>query len=126
MSLGEYVKELRKEKGLTQAKLAELLEITQGYVNKIESNSKNPSPTIIKKLSELLDVDYTEMMEKACYIEGFSELKQENTRLREALGFYANEEKWSEWDEPSEFECLPPEAIADSGRIARIALGVSK
>ena len=56
-----------KKKGLTQAKLAELLEITQGYVNKIESNSKNPSPTIIKKLSELLDVDYTEMMEKACY-----------------------------------------------------------
>lgn len=50
------IRDKRKEKGLTQSKLAEILGKSAGYVNKLE-NSKFTNPTIkvILKLSEELD-----------------------------------------------------------------------
>lgn len=89
---------------------------------------------ILEREAIQLERDYERLREalegernvKAKLGEKYRSEKEENARLREALGFYANEEKWSEWDEPSEFECLPPAAIEDSGRIARQALEVSE
>lgn len=51
------IKELRKEKGLSQKRLANMLEVSPSYIQKIESNKKNPSISTLKKISSALNVD---------------------------------------------------------------------
>lgn len=57
MSLGERIKEKRKENRLTQKKLADLLGgIDDSTISKWESNIYEPDATTIKRLSEILSV----------------------------------------------------------------------
>lgn len=51
------IKELRKEKGLSQKRLANMLEVSPSYIQKIESNKKNPSISTLRKISSALNVD---------------------------------------------------------------------
>jgi transcriptional regulator with XRE-family HTH domain len=56
MDLGSIIKQQRKQKNLTQSKLAELCNITQTYLSQIENNSKEPNLSTIKVISEKLEV----------------------------------------------------------------------
>lgn len=57
VNLGTNVKRLRKEKGLTQEKLAELSDISINYLSKIENNkANNVSLLITYRLAEVLGV----------------------------------------------------------------------
>ena len=51
------IKKRREEKGLTQANLALLLDITQIYVSQFETGGLVPSKKLIKKIAEILDLD---------------------------------------------------------------------
>ena len=51
------IKKRREEKGLTQANLALLLDITQIYVSQFETGGLVPSKNQIKKLVKILDLD---------------------------------------------------------------------
>jgi len=51
------IKKRREEKGLTQANLALLLDITQIYVSQFETGGLVPSKKLIKKITEILDLD---------------------------------------------------------------------
>ncbi|MBA7559971.1 XRE family transcriptional regulator [Candidatus Atribacteria bacterium 1244-E10-H5-B2] len=51
------IKKRREGKGLTQANLALLLDITQIYVSQFETGGLVPSKKQIKKLVEILDLD---------------------------------------------------------------------
>ena len=51
------IKKRRKEKGLTQAGLALLLDITQIYISQYEIGGLVPSKKMIKKIVEILDLD---------------------------------------------------------------------
>jgi len=51
------IKKRREEKGLTQANLALLLDITQIYVSQYETGGIVPSKKMIKKIVEILDLD---------------------------------------------------------------------
>ena len=51
------IKKRREEKGLTQANLALLLDITQIYVSQFETGGVIPSEAQIKKIAEILDLD---------------------------------------------------------------------
>jgi len=51
------IKKRREEKGLTQANLALLLDITQIYVSQFETGGLVPSKKQIKKITEILDLD---------------------------------------------------------------------
>jgi len=51
------IKKRREEKGLTQANLALLLDITQIYVSQFETGGLVPSKNQIKKITEILDLD---------------------------------------------------------------------
>jgi transcriptional regulator with XRE-family HTH domain len=59
-TLNERIKKLRKEKGLTQLKLANQLNITDKAVSKWEVGEGNPDISILPKLSEIfgVSVDY--------------------------------------------------------------------
>ena len=70
MTFGEYLKELRKSKGLTQKELAELSGFSNAEISKIESGvRKKPSPDLLKAIAPHLEVPYELLMSKAGYLE---------------------------------------------------------
>lgn len=70
INIGDYIKDVRIRKGLTSRKLAEKSGVSQPYISQLENGkNNNPSPEILKKLSETLDISYTKLMEMAGYIE---------------------------------------------------------
>ncbi len=54
---GTRIRRLRKDAGYTQAKLAELLEISPSYVNLLEKNERALTVPLLLKLAELFRVD---------------------------------------------------------------------
>ena len=49
------IKQLRKQKGLTQIQLAQRIGITQAFLAEIESGRKRPSLEVLEKLCDTLD-----------------------------------------------------------------------
>ncbi|MBB01225.1 MAG: transcriptional regulator [Planctomyces sp.] len=66
MQFGERVRELRKQRGLTQQKLAVLLEVSLSYISKVENERLNagdyPSEAFVLKLAKALDADEDELL----------------------------------------------------------------
>jgi len=56
MALGEKITALRKQKGLSQEKLAEELNLTRQTISKWELNQSTPDIEYIVRLSEIFDV----------------------------------------------------------------------
>ena len=50
------IKELRKEKGLTQKKLAELAGISQPYLNDLENGNRMGKPETLQRIADPLGV----------------------------------------------------------------------
>ena len=61
-SMGEFISTLRKEKGMTQKELADLLNITDKAVSKWERDIACPDTQTIPKLAEILGVSVEELM----------------------------------------------------------------
>ena len=61
-SMGEIVSTLRKEKGMTQKQLADMLNITDKAVSKWERDIAWPDTQTIPKLAEILGVSVEELM----------------------------------------------------------------
>ena len=59
--LGEKVKVLRKNAGLTQEQLAEKAEIDLSYLGRIEMGQENPSLKYLNKLATALGVKVPEL-----------------------------------------------------------------
>ncbi len=55
MEIGQKIVELRKEKGLQQQELAELLEITGKHLSQIENGHKKPRWDMFIKILKALD-----------------------------------------------------------------------
>jgi transcriptional regulator with XRE-family HTH domain len=69
-NIGEYIEQLRIEKGLTQRYLAELSGISNTEISRIEAGKRIcPSPAILRALSKALNIEYSELMKTAGYIE---------------------------------------------------------
>ena len=56
MTIGNIICELRKEKGLSQKKLAEALGVSQAAIAKIEINRNEATASTIRKLATFFDV----------------------------------------------------------------------
>ena len=61
-SMGEIISTLRREKGMTQKELAEMLNITDKAVSKWERDIACPDTMTIPKLAEILGVSVEELM----------------------------------------------------------------
>lgn len=67
-NFGEYLRNIRKKRGLTVLKLSDLSGVSQGFLTNIENGKrKKPSPDILKKLAQPLEVSYGSLMEEAGY-----------------------------------------------------------
>jgi transcriptional regulator with XRE-family HTH domain len=51
------LKDLRKSRKISQAKLAEICESSQAYIAEIEVGKKFPSPDMIEKIASALEVE---------------------------------------------------------------------
>lgn len=58
--MGERIKQLRKENGMTQTALAEALSVTKGTVSTWETNSRTPNFETLNKMSDMFQrsLDY--------------------------------------------------------------------
>ena len=63
MTLGERIRFWRKEKGLTQARLAELSGVATITIHQYESNKRSPRYDILMRLSEAMGIDTATLLE---------------------------------------------------------------
>ena len=83
MSIGEIIKRLRMEQGMTQQNLADKLDLTKASVASYETNRRKPSLEVVEKLADLFNVS-------SDYILGRTKFKREehqetNKKIKQAL-----------------------------------------
>ena len=61
IELGKFLAKLRQEKGITQEKLAEILNIDKRKISRWETGSSMPEFDMLIKLSEILDISLYEL-----------------------------------------------------------------
>ena len=70
IEFGEYIRSLRKRKGLTISQLEELTGISNAYISQIETGKRRtPSPDILQKLASHLNVSHEHLMQEAGYMQ---------------------------------------------------------
>ena len=90
MKIGTYLKELRKEKNLTQEQIAEKFCVSQRSVSRWENGYTMPDISILIELADYYDVDLREILN------GERKANNMNEDLKETLVMvadYTNEEK---------------------------------
>ena len=61
--IGELIAESREKKGLSQRQLAKIAKISNAELSKIESGEREiPNPKTLRKISNIIDVNYNDMM----------------------------------------------------------------
>lgn len=60
--LGENIRRVRLDRGLTQDDLCRKLSIDTSYLSNVESGNKNPTLATIEKIAKALDVSIDELM----------------------------------------------------------------
>ncbi len=60
--IGDRIKELRQQKKLTQAQLAELVGLTYIQIGRYEKHKSNPSSDVLQRLAEALDTSTDYLM----------------------------------------------------------------
>ncbi len=63
MTIGQNIKRIRKEKGLTQKQLGELCNIDEANIRKYENGKQNPRIDTIDRIAAALDVNIVDIME---------------------------------------------------------------
>lgn len=64
IDIGQRLKDLRKEKGLTQEELSERTDLTKGYVSQLENNISSPSLDTLMDLLEVLGCSPSEFFDE--------------------------------------------------------------
>ncbi|MCM3163743.1 helix-turn-helix domain-containing protein [Metabacillus litoralis] len=90
MSFGEYLKQLRKDKSISQRELAEKSGISNAEISRIETGGRQKiSPDVLRAIAPILEVPYEELMDKAGYISSNAsfmiELKESEERFIEIV-----------------------------------------
>ena len=85
--IGGFLRTLRKEKGLTQEKLAEQMGVTNRSVSRWETGSNLPDLAVLIDLAAFYDVDLTELLNGER--NGTEMNKETETALRKAADYSA-------------------------------------
>ena len=64
MNIGIVIKEIRKQKGLTQLELSEKTQISVRTIQRIEKDAVEPSLYSLKQISEILEIDLLKIRNK--------------------------------------------------------------
>ncbi|WP_164881466.1 helix-turn-helix transcriptional regulator [Pseudoalteromonas sp. R3] len=63
MTLGQYIKQLRQQRALSQPQLASQMTVEQSYLSKLENDHSIPSNEVFRKLLAALDLDLGSFMQ---------------------------------------------------------------
>ncbi|SHJ27429.1 transcriptional regulator, XRE family with cupin sensor [Dethiosulfatibacter aminovorans DSM 17477] len=63
--IGDRIKEIRKEKGLTLKQLSEMLDLSIGYLSNLERNLNSPTLDSLQKICESLEINIVDLLEKS-------------------------------------------------------------
>lgn len=63
LALSNNIKRIRKEKGISQEKLALKADVDRSYMSEVERNLANPSIEALVKIGNALDVNPSELLE---------------------------------------------------------------
>jgi len=76
---GNYMRKLRKEKGLTLKQVEQAADVSNAYLSQIERGQRNPPhPDILRRLANVYEVTHRELLIAAGYLEDPEEqVKQE-------------------------------------------------
>jgi len=58
IKIGERIREMRKEKSLSQEALANIAEVDRTYMTKVETGKRNVTVKILEKIIIALDTDF--------------------------------------------------------------------
>lgn len=68
MKLGDRIRQLRDQAGLTQGQLASCSAVSQGYLSQLENGEvKNPSAAVLLRIAQAISVDADDLFEAAGY-----------------------------------------------------------
>lgn len=68
MNLGDKIRQLREDTGLTQGQLAAGSSVSQGYLSQLENGEvKNPSAAVLLRVAQAIKIDADELFEAAGY-----------------------------------------------------------
>jgi transcriptional regulator with XRE-family HTH domain len=57
MTIGENIRRIRQERGLTQRQLGEMVGASEAYIRAYESGRRNPKPSSLEKIANALSVN---------------------------------------------------------------------
>ena len=63
MDFGSKVQMLRKNHGISQERLAEILNINRNYLSRIETGKSDPSLAVLRNIASYFKVDITTLMD---------------------------------------------------------------
>ena len=89
VKIGEFLRELRKGKGLTQEQLAEQFNISRRSVSRWETGSNMPDVGLLIEIADFFDVDIREIIDGEMKIENMEKEKEALKKVAE----YADAEK---------------------------------
>lgn len=68
MKLGDRIRQLRDQAGLTQGQLASASAVSQGYLSQLENGEvKNPSAAVLLRVAQAINIDADDLFEAAGY-----------------------------------------------------------
>ncbi len=84
--LGENIKRLRRNKGLTQEELAARLNVVRQTVSKWEKETSVPDAVMLQKIAEALDTDVTQLLgAEVTEPQDLGEIAEQLARINEQL-----------------------------------------
>ena len=90
---GSFIRDLRKEKNLTQQQLAELINVSDKAVSRWETGSNMPDLDLLMEISDLYEVDLREMLNGERKSEKAMDKEMEETVLQVAEYSNAGQER---------------------------------
>jgi transcriptional regulator with XRE-family HTH domain len=85
MHIGEKIKKVREQKGLSQAELAKRVGIGQSYVSKIENQAvKALPPQLVEDLARAFNINIVELLDETSYA------TEKIAYLKEGIGYCPN------------------------------------
>lgn len=90
VKIGQFLKELRKEKGITQAQLAEILGVANRSISRWENGVNMPDFSLLIEIAKFYDVEIEEILDGERKIENM-EKKTEETLIK--IADYNDNEK---------------------------------
>ncbi len=90
IKIGKFLKGLRKEKGITQEQLAEILGISNRTISRWETGNNMPDISLLVEIAEYFDVSILEIINGERNKE---KMNEEIKEVAESLSDYANTEK---------------------------------